>query len=133
MTSKRSSKKGTKRRSTRSKGLGDTVEKVAKKTGVKKLVEWVSGEDCGCEERRKKLNDLFRYRQPECLLQEEFDFLKEIYKEKTPALDLHRRQTLTRINNRVFKERKELSTCGPCYKRILADLEVVFKEYEKDN
>ena len=33
----------------KSKGLGDTIEKVTKATGIKKLVEFVAGEDCGCE------------------------------------------------------------------------------------
>ena len=42
----------------KSEGLGDTVEKITKATGIKKLVKFVAGDDCGCEERRKKLNKL---------------------------------------------------------------------------
>jgi len=37
-------------------GLGDLVEKVAEKTGIKKVVEKVAGKDCGCAGRRDKLN-----------------------------------------------------------------------------
>ena len=40
-------------------GLGDTLEKVFEKTGIKKLVKFIAGEDCGCDERKKKLNKLY--------------------------------------------------------------------------
>ena len=48
-------------------GLGDTLEKVFEKTGIKKLVKFIAGEDCGCDERKKKLNKLFPYRKISCL------------------------------------------------------------------
>jgi len=41
-----------------SKGLGDTVEKVIKATGLDKLVP----DDCGCAERREKLNELLSFK-----------------------------------------------------------------------
>ena len=44
---------------TKSKGLGDTLEKVFKKTGIDKVAKWVLGEDCGCDDRKEKLNYLF--------------------------------------------------------------------------
>ena len=46
----------------KSKGLGDTIHKVTKATGIKAVVEKVAGKDCGCKARRKKLNDLFPYK-----------------------------------------------------------------------
>jgi len=46
----------------KSKGLGDTVEKFTKATGLKRLVERVS-KDCGCEQRKEYLNDKFPYKQ----------------------------------------------------------------------
>ena len=39
----------------KSKGLGDTIEKITKATGIKKVVEKVSevtGKDCGCNDRK---------------------------------------------------------------------------------
>ena len=29
-------------------GVGDTIQKVTKATGIEKLVKFVAGEDCGC-------------------------------------------------------------------------------------
>ncbi len=45
-------------------GLGDTVERITTKTGVKKVVEYVSdktGKDCGCQARKQYLNSRFKY------------------------------------------------------------------------
>ena len=33
-----------------SEGVGDTVAKITKATGVDKLVKFIAGEDCGCDE-----------------------------------------------------------------------------------
>jgi len=43
----------------KSKGLGDTIEKITKATGIKKVVDTVSeitGVDCGCSRRKESLN-----------------------------------------------------------------------------
>jgi len=45
----------------RSKGLGDTVEKIAKATGIKKVVDTIVKKDCGCGKRRDILNKKFPY------------------------------------------------------------------------
>lgn len=48
----------------RSRGFGDTVEKITKATGIKKIVETVSEvtkSDCGCNKRRDTLNRMFPY------------------------------------------------------------------------
>lgn len=48
----------------KSKGLGDTIEKITKATGIKKVVEKISkvtGKDCGCDQRKDNLNRLFPY------------------------------------------------------------------------
>lgn len=45
----------------KSRGLGDTVEKIAKATGVSKVVEKVV-KDCGCDKRRDALNRMFPYK-----------------------------------------------------------------------
>ena len=47
-----------------SRGLGETVAKITKATGIKKVTDAVFGalnKDCGCKERQSKLNKLFPY------------------------------------------------------------------------
>jgi len=49
----------------KSKGFGDTVAKITKATGIKKVVEKVSaatGKDCGCSKRQDTLNRVFPYK-----------------------------------------------------------------------
>jgi hypothetical protein len=48
----------------KSKGLGDTIEKITAVTGIKKVVNTVSkvtGKPCGCGARRDSLNRKFPY------------------------------------------------------------------------
>jgi len=48
----------------KSKGLGDTIEKITTVTGIKKVVETVAkaaGKDCGCKARKEALNRVFPY------------------------------------------------------------------------
>ena len=46
------------------KGLGDTIEKITKATGIKKVVDKISEvtkKDCGCGKKKETLNRLFPY------------------------------------------------------------------------
>ena len=49
----------------KSKGLGDTIAKITNATGLDKVADDVAkaagAEDCGCNKRRKTLNELFPY------------------------------------------------------------------------
>jgi hypothetical protein len=50
----------------KSKCLGDSIEKITTATGIKKVVETVSkitGKDCGCKQRRDALNRAFPYQE----------------------------------------------------------------------
>jgi len=49
----------------KSKGLGDTIEKITKATGIKAAVEQISqvtGKSCGCGRRRDVLNRIVPYK-----------------------------------------------------------------------
>jgi len=48
----------------KSKGLGDTIAKITKATGIKKVVDMASKivkKDCGCNKRKENLNRFFPY------------------------------------------------------------------------
>lgn len=48
-----------------SEGLGDTVEKITRATGIKNVVDKISektGKDCGCKKRKEALNRMFPYK-----------------------------------------------------------------------
>ena len=43
-----------------SRGLGDTVARFTKATGIKKMADMIPG-GCGCKNRQNKLNEYFPY------------------------------------------------------------------------
>ena len=45
----------------KSKGLGDTIEKITQATGLKEVVKKIVTDDCGCNKRKETLNDLYPY------------------------------------------------------------------------
>ena len=45
----------------KSKGLGDSIEKITEATRIKHLVEKMTKGDCGCDKRKEMLNKKFPY------------------------------------------------------------------------
>lgn len=119
-------------RKKKSEGLGDTVEKVLEVTGVAKVAKWVMGEDCGCEERKEKLNKLFPYRKPECLLKDEFEYLKEWYSTPRYSLKPTEQKELLKIYNRVFKVNMQPTSCGSCLRDVMNKLDLLYNQYKED-
>jgi hypothetical protein len=130
--SKKTAKKPTKRgRPRKSEGLGDTIEQITTATGIKAAVDWFSeatGIDCGCEARKEKLNEIFRYRKPECLTKEEYEFLGTI-KGKS-VIRMAEQETINKIYNRIFKQKVEATNCGSCLKTRIVELEAVYNTYD---
>ena len=47
----------------KSKGLGDSIEKLTEATGIKKAVNKITGDkDCGCNKRKEYLNKIIPYK-----------------------------------------------------------------------
>jgi hypothetical protein len=118
-----------KRQEEKSKGLGDTIAKVTKATGIDKAVKFVAGEDCGCSERQEQLNKLFAYDVPECLNESEYTYLKRFFNNIPSTISKDTQQKLLDINNRIFKQQEQLSSCGSCVKKLIKRLEKVLNNY----
>jgi hypothetical protein len=114
----------TSRRNTKSKGLGDTIDKVTTATGVKALVKAIAP-DCGCEERREKLNQLFPY---------DREMTPEDMKLFEPFLDWRTRlemrasdvRLIFDIYQRVTGRRQESTRCPSCIKNALQKLDEIY-------
>ena len=46
----------------KSRGLGDSIAKITKATGIKTVVDKVTNGNCGCDQRRDTLNRIFPYK-----------------------------------------------------------------------
>jgi len=113
-------------------GLGDTLAKITKATGIDKLVKFVAGEDCGCEERKEKLNKLFPYAKPKCLTEDEFNTLDAYFKQNTNTLTSDEQTSLIAINNRVLNQKLTFSTCSSCLRDLVSKLRVIYNEYSPE-
>jgi hypothetical protein len=116
----------------KSKGLGDTIAKITEATGIDKAVKFIAGEDCGCSERKKKLNELFPYRQNQCLLEDEYNWLFEYFKTTTNEVTASKQMKVLEIYNRVFQVKKPSTSCSDCFRDVHNELKRVMKVYEDE-
>ena len=125
-------KKTTKKRTTKKKseGLGDTIEKITEATGIKAAVKWLAGDDCGCEERKNKLNNLFRYKKPLCLQEDEYKWLSEWYGIDRQVMKPSEQRKMLEIYNRVFTAKQQATNCASCLREINTNMHKVYKTYE---
>lgn len=115
-----------------SKGLGDTVEKITTATGIKKAVKWLAGDDCGCDERKEKLNKLFPSRfKADCLQKDEYEFLKNWFSQNKTRMKPSEQRDLLVIYNRVFRTKQQYTTCASCLRDINNRIKRVYETYEE--
>eukprot|EP00918_Siedleckia_nematoides_P074222 GHVU01162180.1.p2 GENE.GHVU01162180.1~~GHVU01162180.1.p2 ORF type:complete len:142 (+),score=16.96 GHVU01162180.1:39-464(+) len=122
---------------TKSKGLGDDIEKFTTATGIKKVVDTfaeLTGIDCGCDARKTKLNKLFpRRTQPLCLEEGEYTTLKQFFSDfnGNEVKDIYQ-EPLSRIHARVFQHKYYIPcSCNPReWSQHIADLKKIYGEYE---
>ena len=113
----------------KSEGLGDTIEKITVMTGIKKVAKFIAGEDCGCDERKEKLNKVLPYHKPKCLNESEYNFLENWFSDRRLIITPEKQQKLLDIYNRVFNTKRKLTSCNSCVKEVILDLEKLFKTY----
>ena len=118
----------------KSQGLGDTIEQLTEVTGIKKVVEMFSeatGIDCGCDERKEKLNNLFPYnRNINCLNESDYNKLTKYLSAQQTTLTPIEQQEVSDIYFNVFNYRLQISSCASCWKGKLDELRRVYNEYK---
>ena len=110
---------------TKSKGLGDSVEKVFKATGIDKVAKKVLGDDCGCEERKQKLNKMFPYSRQ--MTEDEIKIYEEVMARTKGTLTGSDQALIIKIYNKVFNTNKKPSSCGSCVRETLAKIKKVYE------
>lgn len=118
------------RKPRKSSGLGDTVEKITTATGIKAAVDWFSettGIDCGCDARKERLNQIWRWRKPECLTQAEYEFIGTM-KDRNVVTAFEQTE-LNKIYNRIFHDNVQPTNCSSCMRGRLQELVTVYNAY----
>jgi len=119
--------------------VGDAVEKITKATGIKKVVEifsQITGADCGCEERKEKLNDIFRRRRlkARCITQDEYYQLTQLTDIKRSRMTREHATKVAKIYSSIFSTRYEFwcDTCPQIWLAKIQDLKDVQELYRKE-
>lgn len=120
-------------RKPKAQGLGDTVEQVLEATGIAKAVKWLAGEDCGCDKRKEKLNQMFPYRKIQCLTEDEYQILQLFFSKNTAEITPSDQHALLQVYNRVLNVKQEPTSCSSCWRDIVMQLRKIFNEYEDAN
>ena len=117
-------------RKRQSKGLGDTIEKITEATGIKAAVKFIAGEDCGCDERKDKLNELFRYKTPKCLTENEYEQLDIVLnRQRKTEISPVEQYAMIKVYNRIFDAKETFTTCGSCLRDLEKELKKVYDLY----
>jgi hypothetical protein len=120
--------------------LGDAVEAVTQATGIKAIVKHMVGEDCGCDERKEKLNEwgnkiqdkiatFFRRNTIKPLTPDEYEYLDTFFSRPKLTMKPSEQYKMLEINNRVFSQRLQYSTCGSCVQSMVNQLKHVYDAY----
>ncbi len=112
----------------KSKGLGDTIERITKATGIKAVVDKVSeitGIDCKCQERKEALNKLYPYTRQ--MTEDEITIYEEVMSRTKGTLTGDDQAILVRVYNKLFNANKKTSSCGSCVQGTLQKLKTVYE------
>ena len=119
-------------------GLGDDIETITEKTGIKKVVEALT-DDCGCDERKKRLNKFklpTRAKAKRCLDDKQREWFKNYMTRRTlKGWNVKDIQMLIDLYAHVFALQYNASSlCVNCVgsgrilKKIDEHLEIVYNE-----
>jgi len=110
-----------------SKGLGDSIEKALKATGIDKIAKKVLGDDCGCEDRKKTLNAMFPYAKVRQFTEDELKIYEEtLTRTQQGKISGQDQAIMVKLYNKVFNANKSVSGCGSCVQQTLAQLAKVY-------
>ena len=119
-----------------SKGLGDDIKKITSATGLDQLAKKIAqllNEDCGCDKRKEKLNELFTFRRkPLCLIENEYEVLTTLLPLVQHEITPLEQMTLLKIYNRIFQDNQQMTSCGSCLRDIVKSLNKVYDTYNAD-
>ena len=129
-------------------GLGDNIEKVLNSKPIKPITKaikkaiWKDDKDCGCNERKEKLNNLFtKRRKPvRCLTRQQFDQYHLYTKTRTLNIwneaEIH---FLIKLYAHVFAIKynhndlcRSCAGSGKLLFRISSELDRVYETYKRD-
>lgn len=116
----------------KSKGVGDTVEKITKATGIKKVVDTLF-DDCGCDKRKKLLNKIFPYKNAKCMTEEQYNrWSKVISNIGSNIVKDNELKEIASLHAELFDHKyHEPCRCSPReWKHLIKDIDKIYNTYD---
>jgi hypothetical protein len=110
-------------------GLGDTIEAITEATGIKAIVKFIAGDDCGCNERKETLNKLFHYKKANCLTEGNYSYLDAFFKANKTKPNPIEQIELLAIYNETFNTKVGQTNCDSCWIDMINELKQVYETY----
>jgi len=110
-------------------GLGDKVAAITKATGIEKIVKTFFGDDCGCDERRERLNLMFR-RPVKMMDAEQSKFFEEeilTRYNKSQNLTRHVGDAFYKLYEDLLGKKKQRTTCTSYNKNMYIELLKIYE------
>lgn len=118
------------------KGLGDTIEAITEATGIKAVVEKVkevTGWDCECDARKETLNRLFPYVKPNCLTENNYNYLSNLFSKHLNEISINQQYEIIEIYLQVFGTKLEHSNCSSCWRDRINELRKVYDTHKEED
>jgi len=113
------------------KGLGDVIEEVTEKTGVKKVVKKIFGDNCGCEERKEKINQNKKLKLSRrivgCFKEGELESFEAFQNKNSQLVSNEERNMIRQIYISLFDRDIQKPSC--CLDKYINDIEKVRQTY----
>ncbi len=114
--------------------VGDTIEKITEATGIKNVVKKVFGDNCGCEERKQKLNKLFSKPVVACFNEEQYKLYGILKPTLIGTLNKHQLNVVNELSKSIFNIDLLNADCVNCnnseIKDVINKLNILYKSYE---
>tara|TARA_R100000951_G_scaffold114030_1_gene117376 strand:+ start:825 stop:1199 length:375 start_codon:yes stop_codon:yes gene_type:complete len=120
-----------KKKTRKSKGLGDDIAAVTKATGIDKLVKDIFGEDCGCPERQAMINKIFPYKKNWVVTADQYKAFEHLKPEfSTGRVSEGWRKDFYALYNEVTGQKQKVSSCSSCIKGDWGKLKIVIDAFD---
>ena len=113
-------------------GAGDKLEQLTEKTGIKKAVKKIFGDDCGCDERKAKLNKVkalrTRFKIVGCFTEDTYNAWTNFIKEDHSKITYQQQvEIIIPIYTQLFARKFKPLTF--CLDSFINDINAVYDKY----
>jgi len=114
------------------KGLGDTLEKITKATGIKTVVDSLF-DDCGCDKRKEVLNKIFPYKPALCMTEEQHSRWQVVLKNiEVNIVNDAELKEIALLHSELFTHKyHEPCRCSPKeWKHFIVEIDKIYNTYD---